>query len=47
MLGITCHWTVLMAFKKDGKTEYWFFDSCNDILLDYDEDQIARYIENY
>lgn len=47
MLGITCHWTVLMAFKSKGKSEFWLFDSRNDYLLDFNESQIAKYIEDY
>ena len=35
MMGITCHWTYLVAFKKNGKSEYWFFDSQNEKELEY------------
>jgi hypothetical protein len=47
MLGITCHWTVLMAFKRNGKSEFWYFDSHNDYLLDFNQEQIIKYIQEY
>jgi hypothetical protein len=36
-----------MGFKRNGKSEFWYFDSHNDNLLDFDKDQIAKYIEEY
>lgn len=36
-----------MVFKRNGKSEYWYFDSHNDILLDYNDEQITKYIEDY
>jgi hypothetical protein len=36
-----------MGFKSNGKSEFWYFDSNNDHLLDFSQDQIAKYIEGY
>jgi hypothetical protein len=36
-----------MGFKSNGKSEFWLFDSRNDHLLDFSQDQIEKYIQEY
>ena len=45
MLAITTHWTCFLAFKIDGKSQFWFFDSFNNKILDYSYEQIVQFID--
>jgi hypothetical protein len=45
MLGVTNHWTTLLAHKYNSFTEYFFMDSRNVPYLNYTEDQIAQHVE--
>jgi hypothetical protein len=44
MMGITNHWTCLIALKLGRSTEFWFFDSRNLDYLNFDHDEIVKHI---
>lgn len=44
MMGVTNHWTCLIALKQGRSTEFWFFDSRNFDYLNFSHEDVLNHI---
>jgi len=44
LLGVTNHWEMMVAHKYNDKVEFWFLDSKNRDYLEWNEEQIQKFL---